>query len=69
MDAFEVKIRQVGTSLGVLIPKEVIQEGKIKKNETVKIAIIKKDLVAIDRAFGSAKNAKPFKRDHNDRVF
>ena len=69
MDAFEVKVRQVGTSLGILIPKEAIQEGKIKKNQTIKIGIIKKDLAAIDRAFGSVKNAKPFNRENEDRVF
>lgn len=69
MSIFEGKIRQVGTSLGILIPKEIIKKGKIKKNQIVKFAIIKKDLNAIDRAFGSAKSTTPFKRDHRDRVF
>ena len=69
MGTFEVKVRQVGTSLGVLIPKEVVRKDKIKKNQTIRLAVIKKDLAAIDKAFGSAPNAKPFKRDRKDRVF
>ncbi|MCH7902815.1 hypothetical protein IIC68_03610 [archaeon] len=69
MSSFEGKVRQVGTSLGVLIPKEIISKGKIKKNQIITLAVIEKDLTAIDRAFGSAPNTKPFKRDHKDRVF
>ncbi|HLD58660.1 MAG TPA: hypothetical protein VI977_03405 [archaeon] len=67
MRVFETKVRRVGTSFGVLIPKEVIQEDKLKKNETVQVAILKKDLSLLERAFGSVKGG-PFKRDHNDRV-
>ena len=69
MGTFEVKVRQVGTSLGVLIPKEILEEDKIKKNQVIRLAVIKKDLDAIDRAFGSVPHGKPFKRDRKDRVF
>ena len=68
MGVFESKVRHVGTSFGVLIPKDVISKAKIKENETVKVAIIKKDTSLIDRAFGSVK-ARPFSRDHKDREF
>jgi len=68
VEVFEGKIRRVGTSLGVLIPKEVVAIDKIKEDETVKVAILKKDISLIDKMFGSVK-ARPFKRDHKDRVF
>ena len=68
MRVFESKIRQVGTSFGILIPKEVMREDKIKKDETVKVAILKKDLSVLEEVFGSAKMG-PFKRDRKDRVF
>ncbi|MDD5163305.1 MAG: hypothetical protein PHD95_03800 [Candidatus ainarchaeum sp.] len=67
MRVFESKVRQVGTSLGVLIPKEIANEGKIKENEIVQVAIIKKDLSLLEEAFGCVKT-KPFRRDHKDRV-
>ena len=37
-------------------------------NETVKVAILKKDNSLLERAFGSVKT-KPFKREHRDRGF
>ena len=68
MGTFEVKVRQVGTSLGELIPKEEIREEKIKKDQTIRVSIIKKDLKLIDKMFGSAPHAGPFIRDRRDRL-
>lgn len=67
MEVFEGKVRQVGSSFGVLIPKSVVKNDNIKKNQTVKVVIMKKDLSLLEKAFGSVKT-KPFKRDHQDRV-
>ncbi len=67
MEVFESKVRQVGTSFGVLIPKEVMKEDKIKKNQEVKVAIIKKDLSLLEKEFGSTKT-RSFARDHKDRA-
>lgn len=67
MEVFESKVRQVGTSFGVLIPKEVLKEDKIKKNQEVKVAIITKDLSLLEKEFGSTKTG-PFVRDHKDRA-
>lgn len=69
MDVFEAKVRRVGSSLGLLIPKEIIEGEKIKELQTVKVAIIKKDLAAIDKAFGSMKGLGPFVRENDDREF
>jgi len=68
MEVFEEKVRQVGTSLGLLIPKEVVSHERIKKNETIKVAILKKDHSLIEKMFGSVKT-KAFKREHKERVF
>jgi len=67
MGVFESKVRMVGTSFGVLIPKEVVAEEQIRENQTVKMAILKKDLSLLEKEFGSV-NTRPFRRDHGDRV-
>ncbi len=67
MEVFESKVRQVGTSFGVLIPKEVVVSDRIKENQMVKVAILKKDVDLLEQSFGSVKT-KPFKREHRDRA-
>jgi len=67
VSVFESKVRQVGSSFGVLIPKEVVIEDKIRKDENVKVVIIKKDLSLLEKAFGSVKTV-PFEREHKDRA-
>ena len=66
-ETFEVKVRNVGTSLGVLIPKEVVEEMKIKKGQKVRIGILKEDPKTISKYLGIDKGAKPFKRIHGHR--
>lgn len=66
---FKTKVRKVGTSLGVLIPKDLITQHRIHEGETVEIALIKeKKLKLIEEAFGVAKGAKNFERDRSDRL-
>ena len=51
--AIEVKIKKWGNSLGVILPKEVVDKEKFKENEKVMINIVKEaDLSDI---FGSLK--------------
>jgi antitoxin component of MazEF toxin-antitoxin module len=65
---FEAKVRKVGTSLGVLIPKDVVMKEKIKEDQDIKIMVLKqRKLEEVERAFGLAKGAKPFEREENDR--
>jgi antitoxin component of MazEF toxin-antitoxin module len=65
---FKVKVRRIGSSLGVLIPKQMIGKKRIKEGEEIEISLLKrrKDLIA--RAFGIAKGAGPFVRENSDRV-
>ncbi len=65
---FKVKIRRIGSSLGVLIPKRLIQNRKIKEGEEVEISLLKKRKELVARAFGIAKGARPFVRYNADRV-
>ncbi len=69
MNVFESKVRRVGSSFGLLIPKEIVEGEKIRESQTVKVVIIKKDLALIDKAFGSAPKLKPFIRENDDREF
>ncbi len=68
-EMFEVKVRKVGTSLGILLPKEVVVREQIKEGEKVEVGLLKKRrLELIEKAFGIAKKAKPFKRNYSDRL-
>lgn len=49
----ELKVRKIGNSLGVIFPKEVVREKKLKENETVFVSITKKG--DLSRLFGSLK--------------
>ena len=63
-----MKIRRIGTSLGVLIPKQLIADKSIKEGEEVEIALLKKRKDLIAKAFGIAKGAGSFERHSIDRV-
>jgi antitoxin component of MazEF toxin-antitoxin module len=68
-ELFKAKVRKVGTSLGILIPKEVIEKQKIKEGEEVEVGLLKqRKLEEVLRLIGTAKGTKPFERDRIDRV-
>ncbi len=68
-ELFKTKVRKVGSSLGVLIPSEIIEKENIKEGEEVEIGLLKEGrLKLIKKAFGIAKNSKSFERDKNDRL-
>ena len=68
-DLFKAKVRKVGTSLGVLIPKQVIEEGEIKEGQEVELSLLKRrKLEEVWKLIGTAKGTKPFERDRIDRL-
>lgn len=68
-ELFKAKVRKVGTSLGVLIPKDLIEELGVKEGEEVEVGLLKENrLKLIEKAFGIAKGAGPFERDRIDRL-
>ncbi len=65
---FKTRVRNVGTSLGVLIPKEITKRGKIRIGEEVEIALLKRRKIElVEKSFGMAKGALRFEREHRDR--
>lgn len=69
MPLFKAKVRKVGTSLGVLLPKELTQKEHIKEGEEVEIGLLKRrKLEEVLKLMGTAKDAKPFERDRTDRI-
>jgi len=66
---FSAKVRHVGTSLGILIPKEIIVEGHIKEGQEIEVSVLKKNLKLIRESFGMDRDAKfGFERDREDRL-
>ncbi len=63
----KVKVRKVGTSLGVLIPGETIREAQIEEGDEIELAMIThaKDL----SGYGIAKNSALFVREKKTRYF
>lgn len=60
----EVELKEWGNSVGVILPAEKLKELKLKKGDKIEIDIIAKRRID---AFGIAKGAKPFEREHDDR--
>lgn len=68
-ELFKAKVRKVGTSLGLLIPKEVAEQEKLKDGQEVEVSLLKRrKLEEIWKLIGTAKGAKPFERDRIDRL-
>jgi antitoxin component of MazEF toxin-antitoxin module len=66
---FKTKVRKVGTSFGVLIPKDVVEQEKIKEGEEVTVGLLKhRKIEEVLKLFGTAKHAKSFRRDRVDRL-
>ena len=66
---FKAKVRKVGTSLGVLIPKEIAQREKIKEGEEIEVGLLRaRKVYEVLKLFGTAKGTKPFVRDREERL-
>ena len=68
-ELFTAKIRKVGTSLGVLIPKEIVKEEKLREGQKIELSLLKRRRIEeVLKLFGTAKGAMPFERDRIDRL-
>jgi len=68
-ELFKAKVRKVGTSIGILIPKGVVKQEKIKIGQEVQFSILKqKRLDEVWKLIGTAKGTKSFERDSIDRL-
>ncbi len=73
-DLFRARLRKIGSSIGILIPKEELDALEVGVGDEVDVALLKhrsKEELAreIDAAFGVAKGAGPFVRDKRSREF
>ena len=67
-ESFKAKARKVGTSIGVLIPKGIIEHEKIKIGEEIHLTVAKRRrLEEVWKLIGTAKGTKPFVRDRLER--
>ena len=56
-----VKLKKWGNSLGIIIPKDKIDELGLSEHDIIDIDIMKKEKIS---GFGIAKGKVPFTRDH-----
>ena len=54
--AVEVKLRKWGNSIGVILPKELINKKNLKEDQTIIIEVVKK--TDLSKVFGSLKHKK-----------
>ena len=62
----ETKTRRWGSSIGVIIPKEIIDKQNIKENENIFISVKKKLLVS--DVFGALKGWKRSTQEIKDEL-
>ena len=60
MTMAEVKVKQWGNSLGLIIPNDIAKTEEIDKGDTIKVDILKEKRID---AFGMFKGIPSFKRE------
>ncbi len=60
---FETEVRQVGTSLGILIPSKVVKHNHLKPGKKITVALMPINEKAIKEAFGMARGAGPYVKE------
>ncbi len=68
---FEGRIRRLGNSMAVIIPKEVLEEAGVKEGDVVKLSLPiprERRREALRRVAGVDSHAEPFVREKHDRV-
>jgi antitoxin component of MazEF toxin-antitoxin module len=67
-NVFISTVRPIGTSLGLIIPNEVVKQEGIKSGRKVEVAIMSTNFDLIRKLMGTMKGAPPFERDRKDRI-
>lgn len=70
-EVFEAKLRKIGSSVGVLIPREHLKTLRADVGDTVEVGLLKhRNAHEIREGFGMARDFKePFQRDKRTRNF
>ncbi len=64
MTMAEVKAKEWGNSIGVIIPNDIVKHERIKKGDIIKLELTRKTGKS---GFGMFKKMAPFKREHDHR--
>ncbi|MDG7026318.1 MAG: AbrB/MazE/SpoVT family DNA-binding domain-containing protein [Nitrososphaerota archaeon] len=68
---FEGKVRKLGNSMAVIIPKDVLTEAGVREGDVLKLAIpvsVTKRKRVWKRVAGIDAGLPPFSREEHDRV-
>ena len=70
-DVFQVKLVNIGNSLGFIIPSEIVRERGLQEGDIVQFEILPTSLEErnekIRKMVGIYKGTAPFKREKEDR--
>lgn len=58
MESAQVKTKRWGSSLGIIIPSDIIKKEQIKEGQDIEVFFLKPKKVNMDKLFGSLKNWK-----------
>ncbi len=59
MESFEARPKQWGNSLGITIPKDIIDKEHISLNEKITVFVLKPQRKKLEKIFGTLKLRKP----------
>lgn len=70
-EVFPAKLRRIGSSVGVIIPKERLAPLKVEVGDEVEVALLKHPTAEeIKEGFGMARKfTEPFQRDKKVQAF
>ena len=66
VELVEVKVREVGNALGVILPGKTVKEENLKSGQKVMMCIFKPKKIDPADLLGWAKGALPFEREHGE---
>ncbi|MDI6902937.1 MAG: AbrB/MazE/SpoVT family DNA-binding domain-containing protein [Methanocellales archaeon] len=67
LELFKAKVRRIGNSLGVIMPKEVLDETNVREGDEIIVKGVEK--VKVEEMFGIWKGLPPFKHVSEDHEF
>ncbi len=70
MEIFKARLRRVGGSLGVLVPKDIVRKAHANEGDTIEFAVFhsgKANSRKLGRLAGSFPELKRFHREREDR--
>lgn len=68
MAVFPAKIRKWGSSMGIIIPKKIMEKEDLKQNQQVSVFIIKHDPHVLRSTFGTLPKGKKSTQEIMDEI-